>query len=160
MKVIMTVPDGKMAQVEKLLKTITGVEIVKVKDMCSIEELLNRCKQQSLDYVASINDYATEEWRPYIDVVWSSVLADKVFAERIVMRKKWQLNSYFLTTLVFYLQTLGVYCSTVRQLELHLRLERTTEQTSIYRNYYRYPISKEERIRLRGIIEKIPSNLR
>lgn len=160
-KVIMTVPDGKMVQVEKLLKTIAGLEIVEVKDMCSIEELLTRCKQQALDYVAAVNCYATDEWHPFINMVWQAVLADEVFAEKIVMKKKRQLNRYFLTALVYNLQTLGVYCSTceVSQLKLHLKLEGTSKRTTIFNNWDKYSICPRERTRLRGILEKIASSL-
>lgn len=153
----MTVPDGKMAQVEKMVKTITGIEIVEVKDMCSIEERLARCKQQALDYVAAVNCYVTDEWHPFINMVWQAVLADKVFGERIVMKKKRQLNRYFLTALVYNLQMLGVYCPTseVSQLELHLKLERTKKRTTIFNNWDKYSICPKDRIRMRGIIEKI-----
>lgn len=162
MKVIMTVPDGKMAQVEKLIKAIADIEIVEVKDMFSTEELLARCKQQALDYVAAINGYATAEWRPFINMVWQEVLADEVFAEKIVMKKKRQLNRYALTAFVYNLQTLGVYCSTseVSQLELHLKLERTTRRTTIFKNWGKYPICPKERMRLKGILDKILSSLK
>ena len=156
-KIILTVPDDKMAQVEQLVKTIAGIEVVKVKDMCGIEELLTRCKQQALDYVAAVNCYATDEWHPFINKVWQAVLEDKVFAEKIVMKKKRQLNRYFLTALVYNLQTLDVYCSTskVSQLELHLKLERTKKRTTIFNNWDKYSICWEERMRLKGILEKI-----
>lgn len=108
----------------------------------SDEELLARCQQEALSYVSAIDDYATPEWRPHINKVWKSIVEDYMFEEGLVMKKKHRLNCYFLTAIVYQLQARGVYLPSneVNQMKLHLKLERSSKKTSIYKGVVNYPI--------------------
>ena len=116
-----------------------------------------RCQDEALAYVAAIDRYAADEWRPYIKKLWKAIVNDMSFAPRLVMARKGELNRYFLTALVSNLQTLGVYRPSVEvsQIELHLKLERTTKRTTIFNNWDKYSICPKERARLRDILEKL-----
>ena len=128
----------------------------------SDEELQARCRQEALRYVAAIDGFATEKWRPLISEVWERVLSDKMFSAMLVMRNKRQLNRYFLTSLVFNLQARGIYYSAgkVSQLRLHLTLEGTNKKNSIYKNIVNYPVRLEQRRRLTALMEDLLPSLR
>lgn len=128
----------------------------------SDEELQARCRQEALRYVAAIDGFATEKWRPLISEVWERVLSDKMFSAMLVMRNKRQLNRYFLTSLVFNLQARGIYCPAgkVSQLRLHLTLEGTNKKNSIYKNIVNYPVRLEQRRRLTALMEDLLPSLR
>jgi hypothetical protein len=49
-KLIIVVPDDKMALVEELVKAITDMEIVEVKDMGSTEEFQRKSPEERLDF--------------------------------------------------------------------------------------------------------------
>ena len=49
-KLIIVVPDDKMALVEKLVEAIPGMEIVEDKDMDSIEEFQRKPPMERLDF--------------------------------------------------------------------------------------------------------------
>lgn len=126
------------------------------------EELQARCRQEALRYVAAIDGFATEKWRPLISEVWERVLSDKMFSAMLVMRNKRQLNRYFLTSLVFNLQARGIYypAGKVSQLRLHLTLEGTNKKNSIYKNIVNYPVRLEQRRRLTALMEDLLPSLR
>jgi len=128
----------------------------------SDEELQARCRQEALRYVAAIDGFATEKWRPLISEVWERVLSDKMFSAMLVMRNKRQLNRYFLTSLVFNLQARGIYypAGKVSQLRLHLTLEGTNKKNSIYKNIVNYPVRLEQRRRLTALMEDLLPSLR
>ena len=123
----------------------------------SDEELQARCRQEALRYVAAIDGFATEKWRPLISEVWERVLSDKMFSAMLVMRNKRQLNRYFLTSLVFNLQARGIYypAGKVSQLRLHLTLEGTNKKNSIYKSAVIYGLSFQQRFRIREISQKV-----
>lgn len=119
------------------------------------EELLARCRHEALRYVAAVNEYVAPEWLPYIDDVWQAIVNDEAFTDGFVMKKKHQLNRYFLTGLVFNMQARGAYfpIEMVSQLRLHLKLERASKKNSIYKNVVQYPLNKAQRLRLSKIFE-------
>ena len=121
----------------------------------SQEELLARCKQEALRYVAAIDEFVTPQWRPFVSEVWERVLCDKMFSAELVMRNKRKLNRYFLTSLVFNLQARGFYypAEKVSQLRLHLKLEGTNKKNSIYKNIVNYPVRQEQRRRLSALMQ-------
>jgi len=49
-KLTIVVPDDKLALVEELVKAITGMEIVEIKDMGSIEEFQRKSPMERLDF--------------------------------------------------------------------------------------------------------------
>lgn len=119
------------------------------------EELLLRCRKEALRYVAAVNEFVAPEWLPYIDDVWQAIVNDEAFTDGFVMKKKHQLNRYFLTGLVFNMQARGAYFSIekVSQLRLHLKLEGVCKKNSIYKNIVNYPLNTAQRKRLSKIFE-------
>ena len=128
---------------------------VKVEEI-SKRELLARCRQEALEYVKPINEYATEEWLPYINKVWKAVVNERCISSNLVLSRKRELNRYFLTNLVFNLQMLGLYkpAEKVSPLRLHQALENTEGKNSAYKNAGKYGVTKEQRVILRQILEK------
>ena len=120
----------------------------------STRELLAQCQQETLKYVASIDMFVTDKWKPYINNVWETIVNDHLFASRLVMKQKHQMNRYFVTCLVYNLQTFDVYQS-VSQLLLHRKLEGIKTRNSVFKNWGNYPISPVERKHLRVMLEKL-----
>ncbi len=140
---------------EEVLTLWRKGELYRLEEEVSREELLKRCQQDTLRYVAAINGYVEEKWVPYIDKVWESVVGDEEFSSRLVMQQKHQFNRYFVTALVYNLQALGFYQPTglVNQLQLHLCLEGVTQKNSVYKSSGSYPFPNALRIRLNKILE-------
>lgn len=128
----------------------------------SDEELLANCQQETLAYVAAIDEFATAQWQPHLHRLWKVIVADEVFAAELVMKQNRRLNKYFVTNLVCNLQVRGVYCSTetVSLLKLHLTLEDITKKNSIYKNMVNYPLSAEQRKRLSVLMEDFSASLK
>lgn len=125
-------------------------------DEVSKEELLARCQQEALEYVKPIDGYATEEWLPYINKVWENVVKEPSISSHLVLRRKQRLNRYFLTSLVYNLQALGLYrpVEEVSQLKLHLAMEQTERKNSVYKSAATYGVSGPQRKSLRLIMDK------
>ena len=140
---------------EEVLTLWRKGELYRLEEEVSREELLERCQQDTLKYVAAINGFVEEKWVPYINKVWESVVGDEEFSSRLVMRQKHQFNRYFVTTLVYNLQALGFYqpIAQVNQLQLHLCLEGVTQKNSIYKSSGRYDFPSSLRTRLNKILE-------
>lgn len=130
-------------------------ELYRLEDEVSHEELLERCQQDTLKYVAAINGFVEEKWVPYINKVWEMVVGDEEFSSRLVMRQKHQFNRYFVTTLVYNLQALGFYQPTtlVNQLQLHLCMEGVTQKNSVYKSSGAYAFPSALRTRLNKILK-------
>lgn len=128
----------------------------------SWEELLARCRQDVLAYVSAIDEYASEVVRPYISNVWRAIVEDEVFVDGIVMKQKRQMNRYFVTNIVFNLQTRGFYlpAEQVTPLQLHLVLEGTKKKNSVYKNIVNYPFTTLHRQRLSKLIEDFEASLK
>ena len=124
-------------------------------------DLLAHCQRDALDYVKAIDEYATDEWRPYIRRIWEKVICDGLFDEGLVMKQKGQLNRYFVTGLVYNMQVLGVYkpLEQVTLLRLHLALERTDKRNSIFNNWGNYPVTPTQRRRLKALMDDFLTSL-
>jgi len=102
---------------------------------------------EALAYVAAIDEYVTEVWRPLLRQLWQAVVCDAMFSNALVMKKgrqRGQLNRYVMTAIVFYLQALNIY-QDVSQIELHRKLENVTDRNSIYKSACKYKLSKEQK---------------
>lgn len=119
----------------------------------TVEQQLNRCRQEALSYVSAINGFVAEEWQPYIRRLWQTIVSDGVFTEQLVIRKgsrQGQLNRYFIANIVFHLKALDIYlCDSL--LELHKTLEGVEQKNSIYKSAAVYGLSRQQRVRLREI---------
>lgn len=148
-------------QVMKLWQEGRLYQEVEEEDL-SDEELLARCRQEVLAYVEAIDEYACEFVRPYIGKVWRVIVEDDAFADGIVMKQKRKMNRYFVTNVVFNLQTRGIYlpAGQVCPLQLHLRLERTTQKNSVYKNIVNYPLTALQRKHLSKLIEDFVVSLK
>lgn len=106
-----------------------------------------RCQDEALTYVAAIDRYAADEWRPYIKKLWKAIVNDMSFAPRLVMARKGELNRYFVTSIVMNLQFLGIYLpmEKVSVYQLHLTLEHTQQKNSILKNCNQYPVTPAQR---------------
>lgn len=124
-------------------------------------DLLAHCQRDALDYVKAIDEYATDEWRPYIRRIWEKVICDGIFDEGLVMKQKGQLNRYFVTGLVYNMQVLGIYqpVERVSQLRLHLTLEHVTKKNSIFKNWGYYAITPTQRKRLQKLMDELLTSL-
>ena len=118
-------------------------------------DLLAHCQREALAYVKAIDEYATNEWRPYIRKIWEKVVCDGLFDEGLVMKKKGQLNRYFVTGLVYNLQVMGVYqpVEQVSLLQLHLALEQTDRRNNIFSGWNNYPVTSTHRRRLKVLMD-------
>ena len=114
------------------------------------DELLARCRQEALSYVAAIDDYSTPEWRPYIKEVWEAIVNDDAFASGLVMKQKRAMNRYFVTAIVFVIQVKGIYLPVeqVNQLKLHLSLEGVNTKNNILKGWCKYALTLAQRRRL------------
>jgi hypothetical protein len=116
-----------------------------------------RCQDEALAYVAAIDQYAVDEWRPYIKQLWKAIVNDMCFAPRLVMARKGELNRYFVTSIVMNLQYLGIYLPTekVSVYQLHLTLEHTQQKNSILKNCDKYGVTPEQRRALSDIAKSV-----
>ena len=128
----------------------------------SQEQLLRRCRQETLDYVSAINCFATAEWRPHIEEIWKAIVSDDLLASRLLMKQKHVMNRYFVTSLVFNMQALGVYLPVeqVSMLRLHLRLEGVDVRNSVFNNCGNYPVTLALRRRLSALIREKTSSIK
>lgn len=162
-KQFVKVPVGGMTAEEVLARWQRGeLYQVEKKEVLSDDELLARCQQEALAYVAAIDEFATAEWQPHLHRLWEVIVADEFFAAEMVMKQNRRLNKYFVTSLVCNLQVRGVYYSTesVSLLKLHLTLEGITKKNSIYKNMVNYPVNVEQRKRLSTLMEDFLASLK
>ena len=122
----------------------------------SAEDLLARCQQEALVYVSAINDFVTAEWRNHIKDVWEAIVCDKTFAPLLLMKQKQEMNRYFVTSIVYNMQVLGIYAPVdeVSMLKLHLTLEKVDRRNSIFKNWGKYALTNSLRRRLSHLIEE------
>ena len=116
-----------------------------------------RCQDEALAYVAAIDQYAADEWKPYIQKLWKVIVNDMCFAPRLVMARKGELNRYFVTSIVMNLQYLGIYlpAEKVSVYQLHLTLEHTQQKNSILKNCDKYDVTPEQRRALSDIAKSV-----
>lgn len=126
------------------------------------EEAIARCQREALEYVRAISVYATQTWVPHIERLWQRIVMAEGFASDFVMKKKRQLNRYYVTGIVYNLQTLGVYCSTeeVSQLRLHLTMEGIRQKNGIFKNWGQYAISSTQRKCLQALMNDFLTSLK
>ena len=124
-------------------------------------DLLAHCQRDALAYVKAIDEYATNEWRPYIRKIWEKVVCDDLFREGLVMKQKRELNRYFVTGIVYNLQVKGIYqpVERVSQLRLHLTLEHIKVKNSIFKNWGYYAINPMQRKRLQVLMDDFLTSL-
>ena len=162
-KQFVKVPVGGMTAEEVLALWQKG-ELFHVaeKEVVSDDELLARCQQEALAYVAAIDEFAMTEWLPHLHRLWKVIVEDEVFAAGLVMKQKRRLNKYFVTSLVCNLQVRGVYYSAERVslLKLHQTLEGNAKKNSIYKNMVNYPVNVEQRKRLSTLMEDFSASLK
>lgn len=122
----------------------------------SQNEIKRRCRKEALAYVAAIDDYATDVWRPVIGLLWRMIVDDEEFGMKLIMKQKHMLNRYFATSIVVNLQALGVYepVEQVSMMKLHQTLEHITGKNSVFKNLTTYPITFELRKKLKYIMQK------
>ena len=116
-----------------------------------------RCQDEALAYVAAIDQYAADEWKPYIQKLWKVIVNDMCFAPRLVMARKGELNRYFVTSIVMNLQYLGIYlpAEKVSVYQLHLTLEHIQQKNSILKNCDKYGVTPEQRRALSDIAKSV-----
>jgi hypothetical protein len=104
-------------------------------------------------YVSAIHSYVAPEWQPCMADLWQAIIADRLFAPMLVMRKgrmQGHLNRYIVTNIVFHLKALDIYqCDSL--LELHKRLERVDKKNSVYKSAGMYCLNRAQRQRIREI---------
>lgn len=118
----------------------------------------NAYKREILDYVHSIDNYATEMWKGQMDAVWNTIVDAECFSDSLVMKKGKQtghMNRYTVTNLVCRMQSLGVYRKDVSMLTLHLKLEGVTEKNKYYKSSGVYELPREARMFIRELFSKV-----
>lgn len=155
---IVKVPVRGMTAEEVLTLWLQGELYTKKKEP-TFEERHQRCIGEALEYVAAIDEYATEAWRPQLQQLWQAVLSDEMFAKILMMKKgrqRGKLNRYVMTAIVFYLQALDIY-QNVSQIELHRRLENVKDRNSIYKGACKYQLSFDQKRRIRELNDFLAS---
>ncbi len=121
------------------------------------EDLLARCQREALEYVQPIDEFATDEWRPYIREVWEAVVGDVAFQDMLVMQKgqmQGHLNRYTITNIVAHMMTLKIYqCDNL--LVLHKKLEGTSKKNGIYKGAGAYCLSRSQRQKIKELIQNM-----
>ncbi len=118
----------------------------------------NAYKREILDYVHSIDNYATEMWKGQMDAVWNTIVNATCFSDSLVMKKGKQtghMNRYTVTNLVCRMQSLGVYRKDVSMLTLHLKLEGVTEKNKYYKSSGVYELPREARMFIRELFSRV-----
>ena len=118
----------------------------------------NAYKREILDYVHSIDNYATEMRKGQMDAVWNTIVDAECFSDSLVMKKGKQtghMNRYTVTNLVCRMQSLGVYRKDVSMLTLHLKLEGVTEKNKYYKSSGVYELPREARMFIRELFSKV-----
>ena len=118
----------------------------------------NAYKREILDYVHSIDNYATEMWKGQMEAVWNTIVDAECFSDSLVMKKGKQtghMNRYTVTNLVCRMQSLGVYRKDVSMLTLHLKLEGVTEKNKYYKSSGVYELPREARMFIRELFSKV-----
>ena len=115
-------------------------------------------KREVLDYVRTIDGFATDLWREDIDELWAKIVGAPCFESCLSMKNGIQaghLNRYTVTNLVCRMQNMGVYRSDVPMLTLHLTLEQTDKRNKYYSSNGNYFLSKEAKALLRQLLLKV-----
>lgn len=118
----------------------------------------NAYKREILDYVHSIDNYATEMWKGQMDAVWNTIVNATCFSDSLVMKKGKQtghMNRYTVTNLVCRMRNLGVYRKDVSMLTLHLKLEGVSKKNTYYKSSGLYELSREARMFIRELFSKV-----
>ena len=136
---------------------------VEVKEAIETDaEMLARCQREALAYVQRAEVFASPKWKPYIRRLWQSIVRTDVLASGLVMKQKRQMNRYYVTGIIFNLQTLGAYRPTgeVSQLKLHLTMEDVKEKNGIFKNWNRYAINVTQRKKLQALMKDLLASLK
>lgn len=117
-------------------------------------------KREVLDYVRTINDFVTDEWRDGIDDLWQEIVEAECFRNCLSMKRGLQAghkNRYAITNIVYIMQNKGVYRNDVSMLTLHLNLEKTTQRNKYYSSCssYYYCISCEAKKLLKQLLKRV-----
>ena len=115
-------------------------------------------RREALEYVRSIEDFATDLWRKDIGRLWARIVETPCFEPCLSMKKGPQaghLNRYAMTNLVCRLQNLGVYRRDVPMLTLHLALEHSSRRNKYYCSCGNYCLSIEARNSLRELLRRV-----
>ena len=118
----------------------------------------NAYKREILEYVHSIDDFATDTWRGKMDDVWNTIVDAACMSDSLVMKKGKQtghMNRYTVTNLVCRMQSLGVYRKDVSMLTLHLKLEGVTEKNKYYKSSGVYELPREARMFIRELFSRV-----
>ena len=115
-------------------------------------------KREILDYVRTIDEFASEKWQDGIEDLWRSIVEAKCFAGCLAM-KNWpdtgHMNRYVVTNLVCMMRNKGVYQKSVTMESLHLQLEQTTERNKYYSSNGNYCLSPEAKALLKQLLQKV-----
>ena len=118
----------------------------------------NAYKREILDYVHSIDNYATEMWKGQMDAVWNTIVNATCFGDTLVMKKGEQsghMNRYTVTNIVCRMRNLGVYRKDVSMLTLHLKLEGVSKKNTYYKSSGLYELPREARMFIRELFSKV-----
>ena len=118
-------------------------------------------KREILDYVRTIDDFATDMWREEISGLWQTLVEKECFHEDLIMKKgpeAGHFNRYAVTNIVCMMQNKGIYRSDVSMLALHLRLEHTTQRNKYYKSSGNYVLNPEARFLLKLLLRRESNN--
>lgn len=115
-------------------------------------------KREVLDYVQSIADFVTADWREDLDGLWHSIVESPLFRNCLVMKRGLDvghMNRYAVTNLVCRMKNKGVYRDEVSMLSLHLILENTSERNRYYESSGNYALSSEAKSLLKELLRRV-----
>ena len=123
--------------------------------------LLALRQREALEYVGAIDCFVAPAWQAHIHELWQAIVGDPLFTDDLLMkkgRKRGLLNYYFLTNIVFRLKEWKIYlCKNL--IELHLKLEKSDEKTSVYKSSGAYPLNRKQQQRLRELKNLMESKI-
>ena len=112
-----------------------------------------------LHYVEAINACVSPTEMPYITRIWKRIVSDPILNDRLFIQKghnQGQLNRYRVMAIVTVLHEKNIYangCFTL--LQLHHRLEQTSQKDSIYTSRLNYALTRKQSRYLDSVMQKI-----
>ena len=104
-------------------------------------------KDEILEYVRTINDYASDAWLMDIGKLWETIVNNEQLQNFLVMKRgshAGHMNRYAVTSLVCRMQNLNVYRKDVSMLTLHLQLEGIKKKNKYYMSCGNYQLDRSD----------------
>jgi hypothetical protein len=110
---------------------------------------------QILNYVSTINSYASLPYHSTINRLWENILNDAQLQPLFLLNRytstRYQPNWYRVTAVVCLLREWGIYRHDVTAIQLHMLLEHSTHRTNRYNGMSRYLLDHKDVVALKRL---------